>query len=97
MLHSDPHLPSEPNLHEVLLADPNNTISDAIDIKLTELNNLARNQKVIMEGYLTYLANDYLTLDDDPPKEVVKCNREKGPAKEDCVIEDIDGLSTIYT
>lgn len=40
-------------------ADPNNTIPDAKDIKLTELNNLSRNQKVNVEGYLT--------LDDEPP------------------------------
>ena len=56
------------------LADPNNTIPDAIDIKLTELDNLSRNQGVSVEGYLT--------LGDDPPKEVLKRNGEKGFVKE---------------
>lgn len=70
------------------LADPNNTIPDAIDITLSELNNLSRNQKVNVEGYLT--------LGDDPPKEVLKRNKEKGFVKEDCVLEDINGSSTIH-
>ena len=38
----------------------------------------------------------YHTLGDDPPKEVLKRNREKGFVKENCVIEDINGSSTIH-
>ena len=70
------------------LADPNNTIPYAIDIKLTELNNLSSNQKVSVEGYLT--------LGHDSPKEVLKRNGEKGFVKENCVIEDINGSFTIH-
>ena len=43
----------------------NNEITDSTDITLTELNNLSRNQKVKMEGYLT-LRND--------PTVVLNCN-----------------------
>ena len=68
-------------------ADPNNTIPDAIDIKLTELTNLSRNQKVNVEGYLT--------LGNDPPKEVLKRNKEKGFVKQDCATEDINSSSKI--
>lgn len=71
-------------LPQPTLADPNNTIPDAIRIKLTVLNNLSGNQK------------GNLTLGGDPPKEVLKYNGVNGFVKENCVPEDINGSSTIH-
>ena len=48
---------------------------------------LTRNQKVNVQGHLT--------LGQNPDKEVIKCNGEKGYVKEDCVIEDRTGSATI--
>ena len=48
---------------------------------------LTRNQKVNVQGHLT--------LGQNPDKEVIKCNGEKGYVKEDCVIEDRSGSATI--
>ena len=63
------------------------TISSATDITLNEIQTLTRNQKVNVQGHLT--------LGQNPSKEVIKRNGEKGYVKEDCVIEDRTGSATI--
>ena len=64
------------------------TISSATDITLNEIQTLTRNQNVYLQGHLTPGQN--------PKKEVIKRNGEKGYVKEDCVIEDRTGSATIH-
>lgn len=68
--------------------EPNDTISSARDITLNEIQTLTRNEKVNVQGHLT--------LGQNPKKEVIKRNGEKGYVKEDCVIEDHTGSVTIH-
>ena len=60
----------------------------ASDITLDQIKSLTRNQRVNVKGVLT--------LGELPPKEVEKRNGEIGHVKEDCVIEDGKGTSTIH-
>ena len=65
------------------------TISSATDMTLNEIQTLTRNQKVNnVQGHLT--------LGQNPNKEVIKRNGEKGYVKDDCVIEDRTGSATIH-
>ena len=68
--------------------EPNDTISSARDITLNEIQTLTRNEKVNVQGHLT--------LGQNPKKEVIKRNGEKGYVKEDCVIEHHTGSATIH-
>ena len=62
------------------------TISSATDITLNEIQTLTRNQKVNVQGHLT--------LGQNPNKEVIKRNGQKGYVIEDCVIEDRTACSS---
>ena len=64
------------------------TNDQASDITLDQIKILTRNQRVNVKGVLT--------LGELPPKEVNKRNGEIGHIKEDCVIEDGKGTSTIH-
>ncbi|KAJ7322060.1 hypothetical protein OS493_033226, partial [Desmophyllum pertusum] len=58
------------------------------DVSLTQLQNLARNQKVNVKGVLT--------LGDKAPKQVSKRNGQNGLVKEDCILEDSTGHTVIH-
>ena len=60
----------------------------AANITLAEMQKLTRNQRVNVTGVVT--------LGDLPPKEVTKRNNQVGKVKEDCIIEDDTGYSTIH-
>ena len=61
---------------------------EATNITLNGIQTLTRNQKVNVQGHLT--------LGQNPNKEVIKRNGEKGYVKEDCVIEDRTGSATMH-
>ncbi len=63
-------------------------ISSSIDIKLEQLQSLATNQKVNVEGILSLGAEN--------PKEVSMRDGQKGLVKEDCVIEDETGTAALH-
>ena len=60
----------------------------AIEISLDQVNLLTRNQRVNVKGTIT--------MGDAKPKEVTKRNGNSGLVKEDCVIEDQTGHTTIH-
>lgn len=73
--------------------DANISINDhpetiAANITLAEMQKLTRNQRVNVTGVVT--------LGELPPKEVTKRNGQVGKVKEDCIIEDDTGYSTIH-
>lgn len=60
----------------------------AANITLAEMQKLTHNHKVNATGVVTQ--------GDLPPKEVTKQNNQVGKVKEDCIIEDDTGYSTIH-
>ena len=61
---------------------------NAIQISLSQVNSLTRNQRVNVRGTIT--------MGDAKPKEVRKRNGNSGLVKEDCVIEDQTGHTTLH-
>jgi len=61
---------------------------NSIEISLSQVNLLTRNQRVNVKGTIT--------MGDAKPKEVTKRNGNTGLVKEDCVIEDQTGHTTIH-
>lgn len=85
---TDVDFESNPPQDDANISINNQPETIAANITLVEMQKLTHNQRVNVTGVVT--------LGELPPKEVTKWNGQVGKVKEDCIIEDDTGYSTIH-
>ena len=85
---TDVDFESKPTQDGANISINNQSETTEANITLAEMQKLTRNQRVNVTGVVT--------LGELPPKEVTKRSGQVGKVKEDCIIEDDTGYSTIH-